>query len=325
MWYGWTGTQLEVDLSRGTVKKKQGDRTMYETYLGGRGLATKLFWDRVPPETEPFSPDNLLIFATGVLTGTGASSANRTCLVTRSPLTNYLTYSTMGGFWGSELKHAGYDTVIISGKSPTPVYLYINNEKVELRDASHLWGKDVFETRRMIGAELKNDDIQILSIGPAGENKVLCASIEHGPGCSLSRTGVGAIMGDKNLKAIAVYGTKDVNIARPTLFNELHDKIRLKSAYYRQSRTEGEGGLAEMTFYRNMEVVKDWKNTHTLYNQSLTKHGTVSIGCADCHRQCISSAHLPDGQPLFLKCRSRHRFTGAADIQDFDFNFRCIA
>ncbi|MBI4188103.1 MAG: aldehyde dehydrogenase, partial [Chloroflexi bacterium] len=186
MWYGWTGTGLEVDLSRGNTKKTQGDRSMYETYLGGLGLITKLFWDRVPPETDPFSPDNLLIFGAGSLVGTAAPGANRTLLVTRSPLNNYLNYPSMGGFWGAELKFAGYDTLIISGKSLSPVYIYINNDKVEIRDASHLWGKDVFETQRLIRAELKNEKAQIMCIGPAGENKVLFASIEHGPGCSMS-------------------------------------------------------------------------------------------------------------------------------------------
>ncbi|MDP3878981.1 MAG: aldehyde ferredoxin oxidoreductase N-terminal domain-containing protein [Dehalococcoidales bacterium] len=327
MWYGWAGTNLEVNLSRGTVKKNEGDRAQYEAYLGGRGLMTRMFWDRVPPETGPFSAENLLIFGAGPLVGTGASSANRTCLVSRSPHTNYLTYSTMGGHWGPELKHAGYDTLTFSGKSPGPVYLYINDDKVEIREASHLWGQTVHETQRLLRAELNDDDLQIMCIGPAGENKVYCASIEHGPGCSMSRTGLGAVMGDKKLKAIAVRGTRDLAIASPDLFIELRDRIRLKSAYFRQSRGGGEeGGLAKDTFYRNMEEVRDWNNTHQLYNESLSKNGgTVSVGCADCYRTCINSAHLPDGQTIFLKCRSRHRFTGAADIQDFDFNFRCIA
>ncbi|MBI2980143.1 MAG: hypothetical protein HYY41_04865, partial [Chloroflexi bacterium] len=138
---------------------------------------------------------------------------------------NHLTYANMGGFWAPQLKFAGYDTLIVSGKSPSPVYIYINNDKVEIRDASHLWGKDVFETQRLIRTITKNNDIQIMCIGPAGENKVYYASIEHGPGCSLSRTGVGAVMGDKNLKAIAVHGTKDVNIARPEQFYELCQEI----------------------------------------------------------------------------------------------------
>ena len=117
MFYGRTGIDLEIDLSRGGIEKKGYDPGLYEDYLGGRGTCTKIFWDRVPPETAPFSPDNLLIFGSGLLAGTLSPAANRTVLVTRSPQTNLLTYSNMGGFWAPELKKAGYDNLIISGKS----------------------------------------------------------------------------------------------------------------------------------------------------------------------------------------------------------------
>ena len=135
----------------------------------------------------------------------------------------------MGGYWGPELKHAGYDTVIISGKSPTPVYLWINDDKVEIRDATHLWGKDIRETQKMIREELKNEQssnlyvlVQLVKI------KFMVASIEHSTGASFSRAGVGAVMGDKKLKAIAVYGTKDLNVAKPSQFIELCEKILRK-------------------------------------------------------------------------------------------------
>ncbi|MBI2979675.1 MAG: aldehyde dehydrogenase, partial [Chloroflexi bacterium] len=300
MWYGWTGTELEIDLSRGSIQKNQGDRATYETYLGGQGLITKLFWDRVPPETEPFSPDNLLIFGAGPLVGTAAPGANRTNMVTRSPVTNYLSFSTMGGFWGPELKFAGYDTLILSGKSPSPVYIYINNDKVEIRDASHLWGKDVFETQRLIRAELKNNNIQILCIGPAGENRVYFASIEHGLGRSMSRAGVGAIMGDKKVKAIAVYGTRDINLARPGPFLELvkefnrrcalrlalsgggddddggqkqRKKIELKVDLKGKVDDEGEARLRGKNLYRNFELMKSWKGRDEALKELYAKRG----------------------------------------------------
>jgi aldehyde:ferredoxin oxidoreductase len=142
MWYGRTGSYLEVDLSQGRIEKKEGDSKLNGTFLGGRGTATKLLWDRVAPETEPFSPSNLLIFDTGVFTGTLVPGSNRGSVVTRSPQTNLLTYSVFGGFWPAELKRAGYDGIIISGKSPTPVYLWINDDNMEIRDASYLWGRD---------------------------------------------------------------------------------------------------------------------------------------------------------------------------------------
>jgi len=134
MLYGWAGTDLEIDLSQWKIERKGFDRKLYETYLGGKGTNAKLLWDRVPPEVDAFSAENLLIFGTGVLTGTAVPSANRTTITYKSPLTGIHSYSSMAGFFGAELKHAGYDTIIISGKSPTPVYLWINNDHVEIRD-----------------------------------------------------------------------------------------------------------------------------------------------------------------------------------------------
>ncbi|MDP3879350.1 MAG: aldehyde ferredoxin oxidoreductase N-terminal domain-containing protein [Dehalococcoidales bacterium] len=330
MWYGWAGGQLEVDLTKGIIRKIDGDRKMYEAFLGGRGLITKMFWDRVPPETEPFSADNLLIFGAGPLVGTSVPGANRTTLVTRSPLTNLFAYSNMGGFWGPELKFAGYDTVTVSGKSSSPVYIYINDDQVEIRDASHLWGKDVFQTQLMIQAELKSEEVQTLCIGPAGENKVHYATIEHGPGCSLSRTGVGAVMGDKNLKAIAVRGTKDVNLASPTRFLELCSEILARSdknveyimevQHNRSHKTRMNG-----THYRNFELFKPWEDAGKSHMDFLDKREARRIGCYNCAKKCICSPHFPDEHPVFIKCRSPFRFTAAADVQDYDFNLRCAS
>src|SRR4030042_6924335 len=141
MKYAETGVNLEIDLSRGSIEKQGTDPRVTELHLGGLGTNAKILWDRVPPEVEPFSPDNLLIFGTGLLCGTPAPSANRTIVTTLSPQTFLMAYSMMGGFFGSELKHAGYDKLVIRGKSPSLVYLWINNDKVEIRDASHLQGK----------------------------------------------------------------------------------------------------------------------------------------------------------------------------------------
>jgi len=219
--YARAVTELEVDLSKGKIEKREGDHQLYETYLGGRGSITRMFWDRVPPETEAFSPENLLIFGVGLLTGTLAPGANRTAIVTLSPQTDLLTYSMLGGYWGAELKQAGYDTLTLAGRSSTPVYLWIDDDQIEIRGAHHLWGKDVRETQTLIRKELDRDKAQNLSIGPAGEHKVYVASIEHSLGSGISRAGVGAVMGDKNLKAIVVYGTKDTSVAKPTEFNEV--------------------------------------------------------------------------------------------------------
>src|SRR4030042_5091784 len=232
MRYAETGFNLEIDLSRGNIERVETDQRLTELHLGGLGTNAKILWDRVPPETAPFSPDNLLIFSTGLLGGTPATGANRTIVTTFSPQTQLMAYSMMGGFFAPELKHAGYDKVIIRGKSPNLIYVWINNDKVEIRDASHLKGKGAVETAELIRQELKEPNAQVAAIGLAGENRVYMASIEQGRS-SASRLGIGAVMGDKGIKAIAVRGTKDINIARPGEFmdfcNEVLKYIKVRS------------------------------------------------------------------------------------------------
>ena len=220
MRYAETGFNLEVDLTRGSIERVATDPRLTVQHLGGLGTNAKLIWDRVPPETEPFSPENLLVFGTGLLAGTPAPGCNRTIVSTVSPQTRLFAFSMMGGFWGPELKHAGYDKVVIRGRSPEMVYLWIHDDKVELRDAAHLKGLGTLESAEVIRQELGEPTAPVASIGLAGENRVYFASIEQGKS-SASRLGVGAVMGDKNLKAIAVRGTKDVNIARPAEYMAL--------------------------------------------------------------------------------------------------------
>ena len=224
MRYAETGFNLEIDLTRGSIERVETDPRDTELYLGGLGTNAKILWDRVPPEVEPFSPDNLLIFAAGLLCGTPATGCNRTIVSTISPQTELMAFSMMGGFWAPELKYAGYDKVIFRGKSPELVYLWINNDKVEIRDASHLKGKGAVETEELIRQELNEPKAQVAAIGLAGENRVYFASIEQGRS-SASRGGIGAVMGDKGLKAIAVRGTRDINVARPAEFMELCSEV----------------------------------------------------------------------------------------------------
>jgi benzoyl-CoA reductase subunit BamB len=217
MRYAETGFNLEVDLTRGNIERVATDPSLTELYLGGLGTNAKLMWDRVGPEVEPFSPDNLLVFGTGLLAGTPAPGCNRTIVSTISPQTDLFAFSMMGGFWGPELKHAGYDKVVIRGRSPELVYLWIHDDKVEIRDATHFKGMGTLESAELIRQELGEPKAAVASIGMAGESRVFFASIEQGRS-SASRLGVGAVMGDKRLKAIAVRGTKDLQIARPDEF-----------------------------------------------------------------------------------------------------------
>lgn len=215
----WTGKVLRVNLTEGTCKSEDLKMEWAKSYLGQRGLATKYFVEEVDAKVDPLSPENKLMFATGPLTGTMASTGGRYSVITKGPLTGAIACSNSGGYWGAELKMAGWDMVILEGKSPKPVYLYIENDVPKLLDASDLWGKSVWETEPTLKTRHQDPLIRVTSIGRAGENQVLYAAIVNDLHRAAGRSGVGAVMGSKNLKAIAVRGTKGVgNIHNPKEF-----------------------------------------------------------------------------------------------------------
>ncbi|MCX5862106.1 MAG: aldehyde dehydrogenase [Deltaproteobacteria bacterium] len=341
MRYAETGFNLEIDLTRGNIERVETDPKLTELYLGGLGTNAKILWDRVPPETDPFSPDNLLIFSTGLLCGTPAPGANRTIVTTYSPQTLLMGYSMMGGFWAPELKYAGYDKVILRGKSPNLVYLWINNDKVEIRDAGHLHGKGAVETAELIRQELKEPKAQVAAIGLAGENRVYMASIEQGRS-SASRLGVGAVMGDKRVKAIAVRGTKDVNIARPAEFIKFCNEV-LQYIKDREQKPvpgvmpilAGLGSPQEMKLvdeewhtqnfmwgnarerkrdYWNKEIEDKWRKTQVSVRTRL-------ISCYNCPMKCGATISVPGISTYMMKCFSKLTYTMAA-FSDLDFGFR---
>ncbi len=210
----WSGKILRVDLSKGTVKSEPLNMDWARSYLGSRGLGTKYLVEEVDAKVDPLSPANKLIWATGPLTGTMASTGGRDTVITKGPLPGASACSNSGGYWGAELRMAGWDMVIFEGKSPKPVYLYINDDTAELRDASHLWGKSVWETEEMLKKGHQDPLLRISSIGQAGENQVLFAAVVNDLHRAAGRSGVGAVAGSKNLKAIAVRGTKGVSTVR---------------------------------------------------------------------------------------------------------------
>ncbi len=215
----WAGKILRVNLTAGTVKSEPLNMTWAKQYLGSRGLASKYLVEEIDAKVDPLSPANKVIWATGPLTGTMASTGGRYTVVTKSPLTGAIACSNSGGYWGAELKMAGWDMVIFEGKSAKPVYLYINDDVAELRDAAHLWGKTVWETEGTLKKQLQDPLTRVSSIGGAGENLVLYAAVVNDLHRAAGRSGVGTVMGSKNLKAIAVRGTKGVgNIANPKEF-----------------------------------------------------------------------------------------------------------
>ncbi len=344
MRYAETGVNLEIDLAKGSIERVATDPKLTELHLGGLGTSVKMHWDRVPPETKPFDPENLLIFSAGLLCGTPAFSANRTIVTTISPQSELLAYPMMGGFWAAELKYAGYDKVVFSGKSPELVYIWINNDKVEIRDASHLKGKGAVETAELIRQELDEPNAQLSTIGIAGENRVFTASIEQGRS-SASRLGGGAVMGDKNIKAIAVRGTKDVYLARGEDFIKQMEKVgeyikfrnenpipgvmtilagigspqemkHTDEKWHTESFAWGNARVRRRDFW-TPEIEADWTKTQLEAIQRL-------ISCFNCPQQCGALIAYKDVAPYMAKCFGKLTYAMAAYVENLDFAWKIL-
>ncbi|OPY85446.1 MAG: putative oxidoreductase YdhV [Syntrophorhabdus sp. PtaU1.Bin153] len=342
MRYAETGYNLEIDLATGNIERVETDQKLTELHLGGLGTNAKLLWDRVPPDIDPFSPDIPLMFSAGLLGGTPAPGANRTIITAYSPQTQLMGYSMMGGFWAPELKYAGYDKVIFRNKSPNLVYIWIHNDKVEIRDASHLRGKGAVETQELIKQELNQPNAQVAAIGLAGENRVYTASIEQGRS-SASRLGLGAVMGDKGIKAIAVRGTKDVNLARADEFYELcndvlkyirfrnenpvpnvmtilqglgspQEMLHVDEAWHTQNFMWGNSRVRRKDFW-NDEIEKRWKDVQLSARKRL-------ISCYNCPMKCGAIISVPGISTYMMKCFSKLTYTMAAFVDDLDFGFK---
>ncbi len=215
----WAGKILRVNLTKGTCSAEALNMDWARQYIGQRGLATKYFVEEVDAKVDPFAPENKIIWANGPLTGTMASTGGRYAVITKGPLTGAIACSNSGGYWGAELRAAGWDMIIFEGCSPKPVYLSIVDDQAELRDAAHLWGTTVWHTEATIKAELQDPQTRVSSIGRAGENRVLYAAVVNDLHRAAGRSGVGAVAGSKNLKAIAVRGTIGVeNLHDPKAF-----------------------------------------------------------------------------------------------------------
>ena len=206
MGYGSTGKYLRVDLSSGSIQEASLDESFYRLYPGGKALAGYFLLQELPPHTDPFSPNNLLVLANGLLTGSPIATATRFTAAARSPLTGCYGESEAGGYFGPELKMAGYEAVLITGRADSPVYLSIAPGQAALKAASHLWGHDPEEVQNQIRTELGDTRVQVLQVGLAGEKRVLFAALTHGLRHYNGRNGIGAVMGSKNLKAVAVRG-----------------------------------------------------------------------------------------------------------------------
>jgi len=210
---GYMGFILFVDLNAGTITKQKLDEKIYRDFVGNVGLGVRILHEHIPPKADPLGPNNMLGFVTGPLTGTSVPSTSRYTVVAKSPLTGTWGDANSGGSFGPEMKAAGYDAVFFKGISNKPIYLLIEDGKAELKDASHLWGKDTFEVEEILRSELKDKATQVACIGPSGELVSLLAAVIHDKGRAAARSGVGAVMGAKRIKAIAVRGSKKVPVA----------------------------------------------------------------------------------------------------------------
>jgi benzoyl-CoA reductase subunit BamB len=338
MRYAETGFNLEIDLTRGNIERVATDPKDTELFLGGLGTNAKIMWDRVPPEVDAFSPENLLIFSAGLLCGTPAIGCNRTIVTTISPQTKLMHFSMMGGFWAPELKHAGFDKVILRGKSPDLVYIWINNDKVEIRDASHLQGKGSNESAQLIMKELNEPKAQVAAIGLAGENRVFFASIEQGRS-SASRGGIGAVMGDKGVKAIVVRGTNDVHVAQPAEYleqcNEVMEYIKFREdhpipgvipilsvlgspqemmihdeKWHTENFSWGNSRTRRKDFW-NDEIAAEWMET-------LDNSRTRMVSCYNCPLKCGATLNMPGLPTYMMKCFTKLTYTMAA-FSNLDF------
>ncbi|SPF31885.1 aldehyde ferredoxin oxidoreductase [Candidatus Desulfosporosinus infrequens] len=212
---GYTGKILRINLTARQANIEYLNVELASRYLSGRGLAGKILADEVSSNVDALSPENKLFFAPGVLTGTNVPTSRRFMAVTKSPLNGRLVFSNFGGYWGSQLKFAGYDMVILEGKAEHPVYIVIQDNLVEIKDAAHVWGKDAFTAADILKKEIGDQFIKILTIGPAGEKLSLLAMIINDLYRAAGRNGVGTVMGSKNIKAIMVRGTGRVETADP--------------------------------------------------------------------------------------------------------------
>ena len=307
--YGWTGKILRVDLTRGTWQVEDVPKAWMRDFVGGRGLAAKYLYEEMDPMVDALSPENKLILATGPLTGTPVSCGARYMVVTKGPLTGAITTSNSGGHWGPELKFAGYDMVIAEGKAQKPSYIFIYDDRVEIRDAKNVWGKTVSETEDLIRAELGVPGTRVTGIGPAGENLVRFACIINDKHRAAGRSGVGAAMGSKNLKAIAVRGTKAVRVARPEDFmRSMWDFAqKLAKSQERAGLTElgtpptidlvnAFGGLPTRNFQEGQFEQADNLNGNSIKDQRLV----TNKACFACNIACGRVTQLGDGSGKFL-------------------------
>jgi aldehyde:ferredoxin oxidoreductase len=305
----YAGKILFVDLTKGTIKEEKLPEKTYRDFIGGNGLGIRILYERMKPKADPLGPDNILGFVTGPLTATTTPGSGRYTVVAKSPTTGAWAEANSGGFFGPELKWAGYDAVFFTGISPKPVYLFISDGKAELKDASHLWGKDTNETDDILQKELGKPQARIACIGPAGESKSLMAGIVNERGRIAARSGVGAVMGSKRLKAVAVRSDKaktKIAAAKPEELKAAREKFLkdIKASQFHQGLTAaGTGGGTSFLVSIGDSPTKNWNTTGTdsmptcsnLDSANMDKYKLNSYGCHACPIRCGALIQVKEG------------------------------
>ncbi len=289
---GWQKRILTVDLSRGTAEPEPLNMAWADQYIGQRGLGSKYLYENMDPAADAMSPDNVLIFATGPLTATSASTSARYSVITKGALTNTIACSNSGGRFGAELKNAGYDLMMIKGRAEEPVYIHIEDDRVEILPAGEIWGTTVWQTEEWIHKRHQDPQIRIASIGRAGECGVRFACVMNDTDRAAGRTGVGAVMGSKHLKAISVRGKVGTTVAEPMKFLEVVRQTNQKLA-----ESEGRKGMSHNGTQAMMESMNTFGGLPTRNFQDVQFVGADKIDAdamwergEDGHRNMIQNA-----------------------------------
>jgi len=325
--YGWVGKILKIDLSSGQVTTEPTEPYI-EEYIGGRGLGVRLIYENYVPGTDPFDPGNPLIFSMGPLTGTAMPGSGRVDVTAVSPMSKLRAKSNFGAYWGPEAKYAGFDHIIITGKAEKPVYIWITDGRVEIRDAADLWGKDTFETQKMIQKDLGDPEVKVVCIGPAGERLVRFACLITETGDAAGRTGMGAVMGSKNLKAIAVRGSGGVKVARPEQMLkrslEVIQFMREHPAYQELSNWGVARSMSMMYDFSFFPVgyFEDvaWEDIINNYKgpEYVEKFQLKNTGCFCCPNRCMNFLDVPGLGRGVTSCEPWSGFTGGVWNLDMD-------
>jgi aldehyde:ferredoxin oxidoreductase len=323
--YGFHGRLLQIDLTSGHTSSSELEESRVRAFLGGLGLGTSLLYDYAPTGVEPFSPDNPLILTSAPLVGTGLTTTAKFGVVTKSPLTGFIGDSLSSSHFALELKRTGVDGIVITGRAPSLVYIFISNQTVEIREAEHLRGKSPRETEAAIKAELDSPTIRVAAIGAAGENRVRFATISN-EGRHAGRGGVGAVMGSKNLKAVAVCGDRDARVFDPDGVNAIASSLRHRSLSSLTDKYRNIGTVANLAVFNRLGVLpahnfqqSTFADSDALSGETLSETSFARRhGCASCSIRCERLFKSLNGEEQRLEYETLFALGPLCGIKDPD-------